>query len=140
MHDCIIFAGYKDSCGYGVRKVGGVNHGAHRVAYCEANGVTLESIKGLIVRHTCDNPSCVNPAHLVIGTQADNMADKVERGRARGQASGADNTRSKLTAQQVEAIRREYVPRSKEHGLQALANKYGVSAMQIHRIVKSLNW
>lgn len=51
---------------------------AHRVSYALANG-TLP--KASVVRHTCDNPPCVNPAHLLAGTQKENMADRKARKR-----------------------------------------------------------
>lgn len=53
---------------------------AHRVAWALSNN--QEPPPGLIVRHSCDNPSCCEPAHLLIGTHADNTADMIERGRA----------------------------------------------------------
>lgn len=53
---------------------------AHRVAWELANGRALK--RGEVVRHRCDNPPCCNPAHLLVGTQADNVADMIERGRA----------------------------------------------------------
>ncbi|NIC05759.1 HNH endonuclease [Billgrantia bachuensis] len=62
--------------------------GAHRVAYCKANGLQLASIDGLVVRHKCDNKSCVNPAHLEVGDHSDNIRDAIERGRYRGNYSG----------------------------------------------------
>ncbi len=137
---CIEHQGYKNSNGYGVRSVGGIKYLAHRLAYCEANGLELVSIAGRVVRHTCDNPACINPAHLIIGTQADNMQDKVERGRQRGQGKGESNTTSKLTAKDVLAIRERYKPRHKVDGLKQIAYDYGVSLMQIHRIVTNKNW
>lgn len=137
---CVMFAGYKNKHGYGMQSIKGVKYLAHRLAYCEANKVSLESITGLVVRHTCDNPSCTNPNHLLIGTQADNMADKVERNRQRGQLGGELNTTSKLTALQVEVIRSRYKPYSKTDGLKNLASEYGVSVMQIHRIITNKNW
>jgi hypothetical protein len=57
----------------------------HRLVYCEKAGVSINDISGLVVRHKCDNPSCVNADHLEIGTQADNMMDK--KLRCRGFAS-----------------------------------------------------
>lgn len=104
---------------------------AHRVAYMIAKGPIAP---GLCVCHTCDNPPCVNPAHLFLGTPADNAADKMKKGRwggpagdctpyenrARGERIGI----SKLNPQKVEDIFR------RRHGgvtLAALAVEYGVS-------------
>lgn len=94
----------------------------HRVVYCEYNGISVDSIGGLIVRHTCDNPRCINPVHLVVGTQQDNMDDKVARGRA---VRGSAHAVSKLTEEQVAAIRSEYVPRKVSQ--RTLARKYNVT-------------
>lgn len=67
--------------GYGVFGVGQSTKLAHRAAYEVHHGVTLSS--GQVVRHSCDNPPCCNPAHLILGTQLDNIRDMDERGRAR---------------------------------------------------------
>lgn len=58
--------------------------------------------KGLVLRHTCDNPACVNRDHLLLGTHADNVADRVARGRS---AKGERNGRAKLTEDAVRFIR-----------------------------------
>ena len=55
---------------------------AHRLAYMEANQICHTEIKGMIVRHTCDNPPCCNPNHLEVGTPQDNSNDMVRRGRS----------------------------------------------------------
>jgi hypothetical protein len=72
--------------GYGFCKWNGKTSIAHRVAYEIANQC---SAMGMVVRHTCDNSACCNPSHLVLGSHADNVADRVERGRsATGQSHG----------------------------------------------------
>ena len=77
---CIEWTGYTSSSGYPEFKIGKVNHSAHRVSYEYFHGPIPS---GLMVRHTCDNKRCVNPAHLIVGTHQDNMDDMRERGRAR---------------------------------------------------------
>lgn len=83
--------------GYGFFKIGG-KHGrnvlAHRVSYELEHAVELGC--GDVVLHKCDNPSCVRPDHLSLGTQADNVADMANKGRHRGA--------SRLTDAQVKAI------------------------------------
>lgn len=78
---CVEFVGAKNRDGYGVlsRAVNG-SRLAHRAALAEALGRPLEGI----VLHSCDNPPCINPAHLREGTHADNIADAMSRGRNRG--------------------------------------------------------
>lgn len=63
---------------YGAINVSGIVTGSHRVAYALANGSITD---GLHVRHSCDNPPCCNPAHLIEGTPADNVKDMMDRGR-----------------------------------------------------------
>lgn len=82
MNDCIKTLQPINSAGYGQEYYDGALRGAHRVAYCRANKISIDSIKGKTILHTCDNPTCVNPEHLVLGTQTDNMRDKVAKGRA----------------------------------------------------------
>ena len=66
--------------GYGQIWVGNTNLRSHRLAYEIAHGPIPD---GLLVRHKCDNPLCCNPAHLEVGTDADNAMDRVVRGRSR---------------------------------------------------------
>lgn len=65
--------------GYGIFCIGGKARGAHRVSYFLSRG---EIGNGLSVCHSCDNPPCVNPAHLWVGTAQDNSDDRVRKGRA----------------------------------------------------------
>jgi hypothetical protein len=71
----------KRQMGYGRRAGSGPNTYAHRVAYMLAKGPIP---KGKLVMHTCDVPLCCNPAHLLIGTNAENAADRVAKGRHLG--------------------------------------------------------
>lgn len=76
--DCWLWTGTLRKCGYGQIGFNGKVYRAHRVSYDIHNG---EIPKGLIVCHTCDNPPCVNPAHLYAGTPMDNTTDMMLRGR-----------------------------------------------------------
>lgn len=120
--------------GYGVMRPEGRRSGptvkAHRVSLMLA-GV---DIGGLVIRHSCDNPPCVNPAHLSVGTKADNSADMVSRDRhARGSRSGT----SKLTEAQVVDIRRRAAAGELHR---VLATEYGVSRPTITQIVSGRTW
>lgn len=80
---CIEWQGYKNVWGYGRRRFRGFKVLVHREVWSQMHGG--EPIPfGLIVCHKCDNPPCVNPAHLFLGTQKDNMQDCVKKGRHKG--------------------------------------------------------
>lgn len=110
-------------------------HYVHRLMYTVFVGDPGE----LCVCHSCDNPACVNPEHLWVGTQADNMRDMIEKGR-RGSTQGEDNGNAKLKAEDIISIRNRYVPRSRTHGSGALGREYGVDPGQILRIVNRERW
>lgn len=75
---------------------------ANRVAWTIAND---REPGDLLIRHTCDRPACCNPAHLEVGTHADNCNDKMQRGRWRGgDQTGAKNGHAMLTVEQVGLI------------------------------------
>ena len=80
--NCVNWMGAKDKKGYGKigRKLDGKNyHLIHRWVYAYVYGVHPSSDK--VVMHTCDNPACINPSHLVMATQADNIQDMLRKGR-----------------------------------------------------------
>ena len=120
--------------GYGAAWFGGKQRRAHRVAYRLQNG---EIHKGAVIRHTCDNPSCCNPAHLLLGTHKDNTQDAVKRGRM---ASGSRHGRSKLTEEQIAEIRRRYTAYCPVNGRNALAIEFRVHRQHIMKIVMGTRW
>lgn len=131
MSNCILWEKTKNHQGYGRRKYKGKLEYAHRVAYAEAAGVSLESLQGVVIRHQCDNPSCVNPAHLEPGTKLDNSRDMVERER-----QGC----RKLTWELVRTIRAVYVPRHPECGVRGLGRSLNVSPGLISLVVLNKIW
>lgn len=140
MSDCINHNDYNADGrhgAYGKRMYKGKVERSHRVAYCESNNIELDDIKGLEVRHTCDNPKCINPEHLLIGTHQDNQDDKVLRNR---QVQGEAVHTSVLTLEDVRYIRSVYVPRHREFGACALGRRFGVSNTTVDRLVKGFTW
>ena len=128
--ECWEWYGYKDRGGYGQIRVAGSVYRAHRVAWVIAN--EREIPDGMLVLHRCDNPGCVNPWHLWLGTHADNMRDKAVKGRV----TGENNPRSKLTGAQVQLIR-EVAPLTTQV---LISEVYGVSRVQVSRIVNGERW
>ena len=114
--------------GYGATsRPGGGNMLAHRAAFVAWVGPLSDD---LILLHACDNPPCINPAHLRAGTDADNSADKIARGReARGERSGA----VKVTDAVVDEIRARYAAGGCTY--RSLAGAYGLSKSHIGAIV-----
>lgn len=103
----------------------------HRKVFWLATGDWPE-----VVRHTCDNPRCINPDHLVGGTQVDNVRDCADRGRTGDHRNfGVANGRCVLADSAVQSIRAEYQRGSRTAGLPALARKHACSVSQIYRIV-----
>ncbi len=134
---CINFEGSRNKSGYGYTQFLGRQVLAHRLAYALNEMRHPDLLKGFVIRHKCDNPSCINVEHLEIGTTKDNMDDMTRRGRrVRGELVG----NSKLTAQQVREIKSSYIPRSKNANQRELAKKYNITQSQISQIISSKRW
>lgn len=117
--------------GYGRLSHAGKNYSAHRVSYTLNKGKIHE---GMVVCHKCDNPRCVNPSHLFLGTYADNTADMIAKGR---QANGERQPQSKLTEQDIIRIR-SICASGRSH--KSVAREFGVSSVLIDKIVNRKAW
>jgi hypothetical protein len=136
--DCIEWAGARSPKGSGLAFIKGKNYRAHRLAYCERHGVALKDIEGMVVRHTCDNPPCVNPDHLLIGTTADNFRDMMERNRRTHVLPfGETHPNAKLNAVSVLEIRKMI---SEGMTVTEIARKYGVRHWTISCIRDGVTW
>ncbi len=144
---CWIWTGARTSQGYGNLRRNGQSLGAHRLSWTLTVGPIPD---GMSVLHHCDNPSCVNPNHLFIGTHLDNMRDAVSKGRFKPWNATASeeelkklsqprerNGRAKLTSDQINDIRRLY---SAGETQVALAAHFGIARTQIGRIVRREQW
>lgn len=153
--DCWVWTGCTDKDGYGEARIKGLGARAHRIAYALTHGPIPT---GLCVCHTCDNPRCVRPDHLWLGTVSDNNRDRQQKGRttgAKGRANGMNtrpdkhwsqlypemasqfrgenSVRAKLTSAQAEEIRTR-----KAIGISVvqLTREYGVCETTIYNILK----
>ncbi len=141
--ECWEWVGHRTPRGYGHTSALGVVFYAHRAAWESAVG---EIPPGLCVCHHCDNPPCCNPAHLFLGTHADNAADKIRKGRhARARSRleavpkqrGERNPKAKLTWLNVSAIRAQRLAGMK---LGEIADAFGVDQSTISKIVNNHIW
>lgn len=116
--------------GYGMQSIEGQRHRMHRLFYEMHNGPIPD---GMVACHRCDNPLCVNPDHIFIGTHADNVADRVKKGRT-GDWSGEKHPNARLSWRDVVEIRRSRLSTSK------LAAIYGVSQPHVVGIKRGRFW
>jgi len=123
---CWQWTGNKDKENYGLFWYKTNNRRAHRISYILHNG---EIPEGLIIRHKCDNPSCVNPEHLESGTQKDNIKDMNDRGRRKGNI--------KLTNDQIIEIKRLLSLNTQQR---EIAKQIGVSQGTVCQIKQGKRW
>lgn len=131
---CWEWTKYKNSKGYGSLTFRKRAIRAHRLAWELTNGPIPE---GVMVLHKCDNPSCINPDHLFLGTNDDNMKDCASKGRIRNNSyRGEKSNLVKLTAEKVLEIKRLKGVKSQYE----IARQFGVTQGCIGRIHRGLNW
>lgn len=119
----------------GLTSIAGANQFAHRISWFLAYGPVPD---GLCVLHRCDNPPCVRPDHLWLGTRADNNEDMRRKGRTHRPAwIGTDVPTAKLTEQQVVEVRALHASGMKQAGI---ANRYGVTPGTINAVVRRRTW
>lgn len=122
----------KDKNGYGIFTIKGHSYKAHRISYQIINGKIPEK---MCILHKCDNPLCVRPDHLFLGTLADNSIDMVMKGRS---LFGEKNRKSKLKDSDILKIRSIY---NKNKITQTeIANIFNVTQSMIGFIVRKENW
>jgi len=119
-----------DTYGYGQILIDGTAQRTHRVCYQLYRGPIPNELQ---VLHTCDNRSCVNPDHLFLGTNQDNVDDKVKKGR-QSAMKGTKNPRAILSEDDVRQIR------ASDNTQAELSLEYGVSQSSINNVVHRLSW
>lgn len=129
---CWLWKASKNGDGYGTTWYRGQPYSSHRLSWELSNGKVP---KNLYVLHKCDVPSCVNPGHLFLGTQSDNVRDMMEKGRNR-QVSGTKCHTSKLTPKQVAWVKTMY-PRWTQR---KIADYLGVVHSTIWFILHGRSW
>jgi hypothetical protein len=135
LSECWYWRGSRNRLGYGVIPMMGENK-AHRVSWLLHRGPIPA---GMNVLHKCDVRACVNPDHLFLGTQADNVSDMVAKGRNVSiPRFGEDNPMSKLTKGCVSQIRAKYADGGTT--MNELAREYGVSVMTVQRAIARKTW
>ncbi len=128
---CWEWQGSRDRQGYGHISTASKKMRVHRFSYQHYRKPIPD---GLCVLHHCDNPPCCNPLHLYVGTPADNVRDKVSRGR---HSFGEDCNTAKLTEGQVREIRRAH---ANGQTMRGLGRAYGVAESTVRDVVHQQSW
>ncbi len=135
---CIEWDGLFNANGYGQSYMNGKAQLAHRISFVISNALDLSEINGVVIRHKCDNPRCINPLHLESGTQLDNVRDMHARGRyGYGAAKGSANAGAKLSEEDIPMIRERL---KVGHRRDDIAADFGVSRDAIFRIQAGTSW
>jgi len=137
MKPCVDHGQRGDEHGYGRVVVAGVRVPIHRFLYCVANGVELDAVGEQLTLHACDNPRCIEPSHLRLGTHDENMADMSQRRRHRN---------STLSPAAVADIRANCKPgkvgdhQTNPAGLRAFAKKYGINHRSVRNVLAGVSY
>lgn len=128
-HNCT--SHHKDRNGYTVLCFNNkrIKHHRHVYSITYLNGGAIPN--GMVVRHKCDNPNCINPEHLELGTPYENAMDRLKRNR---QPFGSKNGRAKVLESDIVDIRKSKISTSE------LAKKYGISYNQLWKIRNGKAW
>jgi len=133
---CWLWKKGRNRGGYPLVHAGGVGSElAHRIAWTLTHGPIPSGLK---VCHTCDVRHCINPAHLFLGTQRDNMRDCKQKGRWPVRPRGGDNHKAKVSEADVRAIRCVYAAKLKTQA--EIAGDYGVTQAVVSKIVRRDTW
>lgn len=131
---CMIWSAGKDSWGYGHLNINKSMAKAHRLSYELHYG---EIPNGLLVLHKCDNPPCVAPEHLFLGTTLDNTKDCISKGRFTKPRIGENNPVSKLNVEAIRDIRKRL---SNGETQQSIAKFYKISHATIYYVKNNKTW
>jgi hypothetical protein len=132
---CWLWVGCISSNGYGQARVDGRLIRTHRLSWLIHHGVDPGSAH---VLHRCDNPTCVNPSHLRLGTHLDNMRDMARKRRAhKSGARGQNNGSAKLSPDAVVALRAMHAAGTR---ITEVARAFGVSRAQARNVVLRVHW
>lgn len=143
---CWEWIGHLNHHGYGMMSVDYRQYPAHRISYFMHFGIDPQRF---VLLHACDNPPCVNPLHLHLGTQGDNVRDCAAKGRighgprhgtktCPERYRGENSSHAKITDQQVIEIRKMYIPGIISQ--RTIAEMYGLCQQTVHEIITNQIW